>query len=103
MKKLEELGADMRQINYDQRNLLHIAAKEGSLESVKYLLSIGIELNARDRWGATPLNYARTFPEVFNFMKTLKNPEAVEGSSQGDYLILASVYQYQNPTNDTYR
>jgi len=43
---------------------------------VKYLVSIGIDLNARDRWGATPLNYARANPEVFSFMKTLKNPDA---------------------------
>lgn len=83
--------------------MVHIAARFGHLDSVKFLVSIGLDVNARDRWGATPLNYARANPEVFNFMKTIKNPEIFEGPSQGDYLILASVYQNQDPTDDDYR
>jgi len=71
----------MKQVNYDRRNLLHIAAKNGYLEAVKYLVSIGLDINESDRWGATPLNYARAYPLVFNFMISLKNPSAYEGPS----------------------
>jgi hypothetical protein len=83
--------------------LLHIAAKDGHLDSIKFLVSIGLDINARDRWGATPLNYARAFPEIFNFMRTLKNPEPFEGPSQGDYLILASVYSSHVLSDDGFR
>ena len=104
LKRLHESGLDRRQLNYDNRNLLHFAAKQGQLDSVKYLVSTGgLDINTRDRWGATPLNYAREYPKVFEFMKTLKNPEPLDGSFQGDYLILASVYQAQTPTDDEFR
>jgi ankyrin repeat protein len=49
----------MKQVNYDRRNLLHFAAKSGYLDAVKFLVSIGLDINTSDRWGATPLNYAR--------------------------------------------
>ena len=41
------------------RTALHLAAAEGSLEAVEYLVSHGHPLNVRDRWGATPLDEAK--------------------------------------------
>ena len=45
--------------DYDLRTALHLAAAEGSLQAVKYLVEHGHPLNVRDRWGATPLDEAK--------------------------------------------
>lgn len=37
---------------------LHIAAKEGDIETVRILLAAGAEVNVEDRFSKTPLNYA---------------------------------------------
>jgi ankyrin repeat protein len=44
-----------------------LASAGGHLECVKFLVSIGVNINPRDRWGATPLNDA-TKPEVRKFL-----------------------------------
>ena len=46
--------------DYDQRTPLHLASTFGHLEVVKYLISNGVKVNPVDRWGATPLNDAKT-------------------------------------------
>ena len=45
--------------DYDKRTALHLAAAEGQLDAVKYLVAHGHPLNVRDRWNATPLDEAR--------------------------------------------
>lgn len=44
--------------DYDNRTPLHLASSGGHLECIKFLLSIGVDVNPKDRWGATPLNDA---------------------------------------------
>eukprot|EP01094_Clydonella_sp_ATCC50884_P003087 TRINITY_DN1237_c0_g1_i1.p1 TRINITY_DN1237_c0_g1~~TRINITY_DN1237_c0_g1_i1.p1 ORF type:complete len:700 (+),score=298.04 TRINITY_DN1237_c0_g1_i1:87-2186(+) len=44
--------------DYDNRSPLHVAASRGRLEVVQYLLGEGADVNAEDRWGATPLRDA---------------------------------------------
>ena len=41
--------------DYDARTPFHLAAAEGRLEVVDYLLSVGAQINIRDRWNGTPL------------------------------------------------
>jgi ankyrin repeat protein len=36
-----------------------LASASGHLECVKFLISIGVNVNPKDRWGATPLNDAK--------------------------------------------
>ena len=45
----------MNLADYDWRTPLHLAACEGSVEVVEYLLSVGASVHARDRFGGTPL------------------------------------------------
>ena len=67
-------GVPINAGDYDLRTALHLAAAEGSLEVVKYLVSHGHPLFVRDRWGATPLDEAKREKRssVYNFLKTFK-------------------------------
>ncbi|CAK6957027.1 kDa lysophospholipase [Scomber scombrus] len=58
---LKEMGSNLCLSDYDGRTPLHIAASEGYLNVVKYLLSHGASVYARDRYGDTPLSNAVRF------------------------------------------
>ena len=49
---------DVNASDYDKRCAVHLAASEGNLQIVETLLSAGANVNARDRWGGTPLRDA---------------------------------------------
>ena len=53
--------------DYDQRTPLHLASAFGHLDIVKYLISTGVKVSPVDRWGATPLNDAKTV-EIQEFL-----------------------------------
>jgi 60kDa lysophospholipase len=55
MENLKGYGADLSAVNYDQRTALHLAAAEGNLEVVKFLLLHGAAVHIRDRYDRTPL------------------------------------------------
>jgi len=44
--------------DYDRRKPLHLAAAEGQLEAVKFLLEQKADVNTEDRWGHTALDEA---------------------------------------------
>jgi glutaminase len=56
---LEQDQADINAGDYDKRTPLHIAAAEGQLEAVKFLLEHNANPNVQDRWKQTPLDDAR--------------------------------------------
>ncbi len=58
LRRLHEAQMDLQQGDYDLRSPMHLAAAEGHLEAVSFLLSIGIQPNETDRWGGTPLDDA---------------------------------------------
>eukprot|EP01120_Amphizonella_sp_Union-15-10_P002138 TRINITY_DN12293_c0_g1_i1.p1 TRINITY_DN12293_c0_g1~~TRINITY_DN12293_c0_g1_i1.p1 ORF type:complete len:409 (-),score=53.57 TRINITY_DN12293_c0_g1_i1:159-1385(-) len=61
LKKLIKMGGDVNSGDYDKRTALHLAASEGFLEAVKFLLSHGANPAAKDRWGHIPLDDAVNF------------------------------------------
>jgi len=55
-------GCDMSAKDYDDRTALHLAACEGHLDCVKFLLEkCSLDPSPKDRWGQTPLDEARNF------------------------------------------
>ena len=55
LKVLKAYDADFNAGDYDQRTPLHVAASEGSLAIVTWLLEQGARVHARDRNNDTPL------------------------------------------------
>nr|GEV85747.1 dual specificity protein kinase shkC-like [Tanacetum cinerariifolium] len=68
---LDEDGVDVNSIDLDGRTALHIAASEGHVEVVKFLLSRKANIDARDRWGSTAAADAKYYGnvETYNILK----------------------------------
>lgn len=49
---------NVNSLDYDKRTALHIAAAQGHLSTVKYLLALGANKTTQDRWGHTPYDDA---------------------------------------------
>ncbi|KAJ7990726.1 hypothetical protein DPEC_G00289900 [Dallia pectoralis] len=58
---VKEMGTNLSLGDYDGRTPLHIAACEGHLKVVQYLLGQGATVYAKDRYGNTPLRNAVRF------------------------------------------
>ncbi|XP_057870141.2 integrin-linked protein kinase 1 isoform X2 [Cryptomeria japonica] len=63
---------DVNSADFDDRTALHVAACQGHAHLVHLLISRGANVNARDRWGSTPLADAKYYgnTEICNILKS---------------------------------
>ena len=75
LRQLVAKGIPINVGDKDSRTSLHLAAAEGSLDAVIYLINHGHLLFVRDRWGATPLDEAirENRDGVIEYIKKLSN------------------------------
>ncbi len=59
LRRLRASGYDLDVADYDGRTALHLAASEGQLLTLSFLLDQCLTIDPRDRWGNTPLDDAR--------------------------------------------
>lgn len=65
LRRMALAGQDMAVSDYDGRSALHLAASEGHLDCVEFLVDkCHVPLNPRDRWGHTPYDDAVKFNQA---------------------------------------
>ena len=59
LRRAADAGADLAAGDYDKRTAMHLAASEGRIETLLFLIvEAGVEVSPVDRWGGTPLDDA---------------------------------------------
>ena len=57
--RLAARGVNLNVADYDGRTAAHLAASEGQIGVLEYLIKRKVKLNAVDRWGGKPLDDAK--------------------------------------------
>ncbi|CAJ0587130.1 unnamed protein product, partial [Mesorhabditis spiculigera] len=105
IRRLYMQGADLSVSDYDQRTPLHVAASEGHLEVVRFLvLTAKVEIDVKDRWGQIPIDDARGFNRTtcVEFLEAVaegKNLDQASVSSSS----MASIESLDAPSDPKYQ
>lgn len=73
----------------DRRTAMHIAASEGHMETVKFLVSNGARINRSDRWGGSPLDDAHRHQQG-DIIRYLRDLGATTGSGNQTVNFIAA-------------
>ncbi|KAL0273652.1 UNVERIFIED_CONTAM: hypothetical protein PYX00_006278 [Menopon gallinae] len=90
MRRHRLSGMDMTLSDYDGRTALHLAAAEGHLACVQFLIEqCQVPVDPRDRWGNLPIDEARTFGhsavvEYLESAKAVKTDDELSRSEDSD-------------------
>ena len=82
IRRLDAIGVDLTEADYDGRTALHLAASENQIEVVKYLLSRNVPISPVDRWGGTPLDDAKrsNHNELIEFLEKQSKKQTAKPS-----------------------
>ena len=71
LQRLSASGVNLAAADYDGRTGMHLAASEGHLEAVTFLVAKGCPVDPKDRFGGTPLIDAKrgNFKKIISFLQ----------------------------------
>jgi glutaminase len=85
IRRLHDGRVNLQAGDYDQRSPMHLAAAEGHLQVLEFLLEQGVNPNQPDRWGGLPLDDA-----VFGGHEACKDLLVRHGARQGEIKHISS-------------
>lgn len=80
-------GMDMTLSDYDGRTALHLAASEGYLDCVEFLVEhCGVPHSPKDRWGNRPIDEAQTFghTQVVDYLNNYAKAHSEKPEEKGE-------------------
>lgn len=69
LKLLAERGANVKAVDKDRRSGLHLAVRSYNYEIAEVLLSLDVNVNAKDKRGRTPLDYCYSKSKISELLK----------------------------------